>query len=380
MIPYASLDYFLWAAYILLPGMLLRWLFRKYTWPLLIITAAFLAMLFWNRREELYFLAGYTIWQGLLIWGYTKVTKKRADWYYGSVVLSLLPLVWVKLVPVLHFHSFAGFLGISYLSFKCIQMIVEIRDGQLKTFRLADYLNFLLFFPTISAGPIDRRRRFVKDAVQTLSAKEYGDLIYQGIDRLFRGFLYKFIAAYLIQTYWLGRPLLESHTFSGTMSYMYAYSFYLFFDFAGYSAFAVGFSYLLGIRTPENFNKPFLSRNIKDFWNRWHMTLSFWFRDYVYMRLVLLLTRKHVFPSKLLTSYIGYAALFGLMGLWHGLELHYIVYGIYHAVLMIAFDVFDRFNKRRGVWKDGYLTRFMSTLVTFHAVCFGFLIFSGKLF
>lgn len=74
---------------------------------------------------------------------------------------------------------------------------------------------------------------------------------------------------------------------------MYAYSMYLFFDFAGYSAFAVGVSYLLGVQTPMNFNKPFAARNIKEFWNRWHMTLSFWFRDYVFMRFVFWVTKRN---------------------------------------------------------------------------------------
>lgn len=380
MIPYASLDYFLWAAYLLIPGIALRWLFPKHTWPLLLLSAAFLTWIFWYRQDEIYLLAAYVVWQGLCIWGYSFWKRKGDLWFYGAVILSLLPLLWVKLVPVLHIHSLTGFLGVSYLTFKCMQMIVEMKDGQLDTFRVTDYLTFLLFFPTISAGPIDRYRRFLKDAVQRPSLNEIGVWMYMGFDRIFRGFLYKFIIAYWIQNEWMNLPLVKSHTFLGTVSYMYAYSFYLFFDFAGYSAFAIGFSHLLGIRTPENFNKPFISRNMKDFWNRWHMTLSFWFRDYVYMRLIMLLSRKQVFRSKRLISYTGYTALFGLMGLWHGLELHYIVYGFYHAILMIGYDSFERLNKKLTFIKDSYLVRGVSILVTFQAVCFGFLIFSGRLF
>ena len=84
---------------------------------------------------------------------------------------------------------------------------------------------------------------------------------------------------------------------------MYAYSGYLFFDFAGYSAFAIGFSYLLGIQTPENFRRPFLSVNIKEFWTRWHITLSFWFRDFVYMRFMLAAIRGKWFRSKYTAAY-----------------------------------------------------------------------------
>ena len=105
------------------------------------------------------------------------------------------------------------------------------------------------------------------------------------IERTFRGFLYKFILAALIKRFWVDQA--TGGSFGQILSYMYGYSLYLFFDFAGYSAFAIAFSRLFGIRTPENFDRPFLAHNIRDFWNRWNITLSFWFRDHVYMRFLL---------------------------------------------------------------------------------------------
>ncbi|UAC47854.1 hypothetical protein K6959_14770 [Bacillus aquiflavi] len=159
---------------------------------------------------------------------------------------------------------------------------------------------------------------------------------------------------------------------------MYAYSMYLFFDFAGYSAFAIGISYIMGIKKPENFNMPFISRNIKDFWNRWHMTLSFWFRDYVYMRFVFLMRKKKWIKDRYVTSYIGYFLLFFLMGVWHGLEWHYILYGLYHAFLMISFDIFERINKKHKFWPNNKATRPIAIIMTFNFICFGFYIFSGK--
>nr|MBR9646425.1 hypothetical protein [Streptococcus sp. 11-4097] len=91
----------------------------------------------------------------------------------------------------------------------------------------------------------------------------------------------------------------------------------LFFDFAGYSAFVIGISYMMGIKTPENFNKPFLSRNIKDFWNRWHMSSSFWFRDFIYMRFVFFATKKKLIKNRYTISYIGAFLNFFIMGIWH---------------------------------------------------------------
>ncbi|MGM2835873.1 MBOAT family O-acyltransferase, partial [Bacillus cereus group sp. Bce025] len=115
---------------------------------------------------------------------------------------------------------------------------------------------------------IDRYRRFQKDIQKPPSAEEYQNLLYTGLNRIFQGFLYKFIIAYLIKQYFMDPAFAQQDTILSNMIYMYSYSLYLFFDFAGYSSFVIGVSYMMGIKTPENFNKPFISRNIKDFWNR----------------------------------------------------------------------------------------------------------------
>ena len=141
----------------------------------------------------------------------------------------------------------------------------------------------------------------------------------------------------MIKSYWIDR--LADGGLLNTLSYMYGYSLYLYFDFAGYSAFAVGVSYLLGIHTPENFNRPFLAGNIKDFWNRWHISLSTWLRDHVYMRFMLAATKGRWFTGKYTASYLGYFLTFGLMGLWHGPQLRYILYGLYHASLLVGHDL-----------------------------------------
>jgi membrane protein involved in D-alanine export len=152
-----------------------------------------------------------------------------------------------------------------------------------------------------------------------------------------------------------------------------------FFDFAGYSAFAIAFSRLFGIRTPENFDRPFLAHNIREFWNRWHITLSFWFRDHVYMRFLLTAIKGRWFKNDQIGSYLGFFLSFGLMGLWHGAAVHYLIYGCYHAGLFTGHDLFLRWNKKSQWWGTGPLWRFTSILVTANLVCFGFLIFSGRL-
>jgi membrane protein involved in D-alanine export len=237
---------------------------------------------------------------------------------------------------------------------------------------------FLFFFPTISAGPIDRYRRFATDWRKTRSRAEFLADLDGAVHRFFRGLLYKFIIAALIEQRWL-RPAGHRSSLIGLVSYMYAYSFYLFFDFAGYSALAISISYLFGVHTPENFNRPFLARNIRDFWNRWHITLSFWFRDHVYMRFLLAAARGKWFKNMHTAAILGYFLAFGLMGLWHGIEPHYIVYGLYQATLLSAFHIFSSWKKVHQQWREGLLWNALAVFITFNAVCFGLLIFSGRI-
>src|SRR5512135_293640 len=151
---------------------------------------------------------------------------------------------------------------------------------------------------------------------------------------------------------------------------MYAYTFYLFFDFAGYSSFAIGVSYLFGIHTPENFNRPFFARSIREFWDRWHISLSIWFRDHIYMRFVMAATKAKRIKNRHVISVLGFFITMGLMGLWHGTAWHYLLYGLYHGALLAGYDIFSRWNKQRQLL-TGRVWQIASIAITFHAVCFG---------
>lgn len=393
MIPYSDFLFFLITAIALLPTIILGFLgksSRKYN---LFITVVMLALIFGldmgnytiNWKATISILL-FTLFQVLLIKGYHSYRKNKNHTavFVIGVLLAILPLVLVKVLPFFNLHIF-GFLGISYITFRAVQMIMETRDGMMKKdIPITEFVYFLLFFPTVSSGPIDRWKRFDRDFKKVPTKEEYRELVYKGINKIFLGFLYKFILAFLLYNKILvflpDRTYGVLDSFGGHLAYMYVYSLYLFFDFAGYSCFAIGVSYLMGIRTPENFNLPFISRNIKEFWERWHMSLSFWFRDYVYMRFVFWMMKNRWIKNRYTVSYIGYFLLFLLMGAWHGLELHYIVYGLYQALLIICFDVFERWNKKKKFWKNNKWTHAISVFITFNFVCFGFYIFSGALF
>ncbi|MFV0559848.1 MAG: D-alanyl-lipoteichoic acid biosynthesis protein DltB [Enterococcus sp.] len=390
MIPYASPIYFVWLGIALLPLVFALLKGHRLAWYQAGVTLFFLAISFGGQyKEQGVALIGYVLFQTALVRIYFATRQKvNRTWiFYLVTLLAILPLALTKLVPVItqnHKEPLLYFLGISYLTFKSVQMIMEIRDGSIKEYTSMRYIQFLLFFPTISSGPIDRYRRFEKDVIEPIDPNAYVDLLNKGIQKIFLGFLYKYIIGYYLGSVLLPYVSQLSLAHGGIslplIGYMYTYSLYLFFDFAGYSLFAVGTSYIMGYNTPINFNRPFLSWNIKEFWNRWHMSLSFWFRDYVYMRLMFFLIKNKVFKSRIVASNVGYFVLFLLMGIWHGLTWYYIVYGIYHALLICLTDSWLRFKKKhKQKIPSNQFTHGLAIFLTFQAVCFSLLIFSGFL-
>lgn len=380
MIPYSNLLFFYLIGLILIPAIILGIMEKRLKLYGFIATLLIIGLLFSNSKLQLFCLVLFYFGELFLVKGYSLLRQKYSQrWIlWLTVLLSLLPLALSKWGH-LFTDRLLGFLGISYLTFKVIQMLLEISDGLIKEVKLLDFTYFLLFFPTLSSGPIDRSRRFLDEVNQVIPRNEYLDRVYQGLKKLLLGAGYKFILGNAIYTYWLSK-IAADHSFVDTVNYMYAYSFYLFFDFAGYSLMAIGISYILGVRTPENFNRPFLSKDIKDFWNRWHMTLSFWFRDYIYTRFVMSSMKKKRFKNRYTASYIGYLITMGTMGIWHGTEIYYILYGLYHGILIISTDYFQRHSSLYKKYKNNRLWTVVSTLITFHLVCFGFLLFSGYLF
>ena len=384
MQPYSSPFYFVLLGIALIPLIIAHSFGKKWMLYQVLFSLAFLWVTF-SDSVTIWALIGFGVYETVLIKFYEhyRVVKNQTWVFYLITALAILPVFIVKLTPVIdpaHPNSIFGFLGISYMMFKTVGIILETRDGLIKKIPIKGYLYFLYFFPTISSGPIDRYRRFEKELAAPFTEK-YADYLGRGIFYIFQGFLYKFIIGYLIDTYWLHDVAIQASRhpdFWNMTSSMYAYGLYLFFDFAGYSLFAIGVSLIMGYDIPHNFNMPFIAKNIKDFWNRWHMTLSFWFRDFVAMRTAKWIMVKHWSKNRVLIANIGYLMSMGLMGFWHGFTWFYIVYGFYHAGLLIAYDAWLRFKKKRN-WKipDNRLTRGISIVITFQFVFIGFLIFSG---
>lgn len=366
-------DFFLLLFVVLLIGFVVNFFEKRKDYYILALSLLFAGAIYGKSRAMMVYLLAFIVYQYFLVFLAQRI---EAKWLKPLVFLSILPLVINKVFALTSLHLLA-FIGISYMSFKTIQIMLEISDGLIKEkISVKDYLQFLLFFPTVSAGPIDRSRRFLKEINEVMPRKEYLELAGDGVYRIVLGLLYKVVLSTYV--YQMLLALNNTGTVVYSIKYMYLYTLYLFFDFAGYSLMAVGSSNILGIQTPMNFNKPFLSVDIKDFWTRWHITLSTWLRDFVFSRVLMQVIRKKWFKNRLHNATYAYMVNMLVMGFWHGLSVSYIVYGFYHGVLMAGFEVYQKKSNFYKKNKNKNWYKLLSWFVTMNLVMIGFFIFSGE--
>ena len=366
-------EFFLLLFAVLLIGFVVNFFEKRKDYYILALSLLFAGAIYGKSRAMIVYLISFVIYQYFLVFIAQRIETKRLK---PLVFLSIFPLVINKVFALTSLHLLA-FIGISYMSFKTIQIMLEISDGLIKEkISVKDYLQFLLFFPTVSAGPIDRSRRFLKEINEVMPRKEYLELAGDGVYRIVLGLLYKVVLSTYV--YQMLLVLSNTGTVVYSIKYMYLYTLYLFFDFAGYSLMAVGSSNILGIQTPMNFNKPFLSVDIKDFWTRWHITLSTWLRDFVFSRVLMQVIRKKWFKNRLHNATYAYMVNMLVMGFWHGLSVSYIVYGFYHGVLMAGFEVYQKKSTFYKKNKNKNWYKLLSWFVTMNLVMIGFFIFSGE--
>lgn len=370
---FEGLEFFLFLLIVLCGGFVLNFFGKKKEVYILAISLIFAGAIYGQSKKMVVYLVAFIIYQYLLVILSNRLEKK---WLKTLTLLSVVPLVINKVFAIMSLHLMA-FIGISYMSFKTIQIMIEISDGIIKEkYSFLEYLQFLLFFPTVSSGPIDRSRRFFDDIKTIMPREAYLELAGTGVYRVILGLLYKIMFSTYV--YQMLSALKNTGTLTYSVKYMYLYTLYLFFDFAGYSLMAVGTSNILGIQTPMNFNKPFLSIDIKDFWTRWHITLSTWLRDFVFSRVLMNAMKKKLFKSRLQNASFAYMVNMCVMGFWHGLSISYIIYGVYHGFLMVGFEWYQKKSKFYKKNKNKTWYKLTSWFITMHLVFIGFFIFSGE--
>ncbi len=244
----------------------------------------------------------------------------------------------------------------------------------------------MIFFPALTAGPIDRVQRFSTDA--NVDQPFTATFLVDGGLRIMRGLFYKFILADSL-AFWALNPILANAPHRPDPVYfwimMYAYALRIFFDFAGYTDIAIGIGRLMGFRLPENFNRPYTQHNIAQFWNNWHITLSTWYRYYVFTPLSRELIRARWTPP--LAAFTAQVTTMILIGLWHGVTWNFVLWGLWHGLGLTVHRILTTRLPRLRHWQRWdnavkarpRLARLVDAgniLLTFHFVALGWIFFA----
>lgn len=281
---------------------------------------------------------------------------------YGRFILDILG----EILAIIAGRD-AGFLAVGMvvssvppgISFYTFQNLSYVRDVQTRRLRLlqggARYLTYIVFFPQLVAGPIVRVSEFYPQILRVFRFEDVDGR--EAVFRILRGYLKKTVIADNLAI--ISDALLSGYegadavfTYLGVLSY----AFRIYFDFSGYSDIAIGSAMLLGIRLPENFRYPYGAAGLSDFWGRWHITLSAWLRDHIYIPLG---GSRHGFMRTILSLMITMS----LGGLWHGAHRNYIVWGFFHGVLLVLERIVSRFFYHKN--KPGIISRRIIQVYTF---------------
>ncbi len=320
--------------------------------PCLLLSAAvsYAAGFFIPRVRNRKALLACTLAFHLLLLG----TFKYLDFFTGSInrlFRTDLPAVGL-LAP----------LGVSFFTFKAMSYAVDVyRDESAGTCRFSDVFLYIAFFPQVISGPISRFPQFAQGLECPRVSPEQAA---KGLRRFIVGFAKKALLSETVATavnsaFSLGEGLHFSLAWLGAV----AYTLQIYFDFSGYSDMAIGLGTLFGFETPENFDYPYISASITEFWRRWHRSLSFWFRDYLYIPLG---GGRQGTARKCLNK----AVVFLLCGLWHGASWTFVLWGAWHGLLSALESALPTKKLR-----EKPLVRCLGHVYTLLAVCVGFVVF-----
>jgi D-alanyl-lipoteichoic acid acyltransferase DltB (MBOAT superfamily) len=361
---FVSLIWFAWLA-----GTVAIYWIVPHTWRDLWLIVISLAFLLVHAPESALLLVFFTL---LTFWlgkgrhcGYRIALAASAILgvliYYKVTVVRASPedLVREVLIPM----------GLSYYSFRCLHYLLERFRGTLPSHTFREFLSYLFFLPTLVVGPIHRFKPFLDDHH---TKRWRSDTLSEGMERMLYGYVKVAVLANFLFSTQIVR-FIGSIDPQATTRILYLEmirgAMHLYLQFSGFSDIAIGFALLLGYRVMENFNNPYGQCNIADFWRSWHISLTSWCRDYVYLP-VIGLTRN---------PYVANITTFLVIGLWHEVSVRFLVWALYHATGVIIWRAFQTLKRQLGLprFPPGILATVAhgaSIVLTFHFVGFGFTI------
>ena len=313
-------------------------------------------------------------------------TLRRKAWVLLSLCINLGLLCYFKYTNLFYqwlcplwggtFRPLDIFLpvGISFFTFQSLSYTLDVYRRQLTPLRrLLDYAFYVSFFPQLVAGPIVRARDFLPQIRRPLCVTP--DMFGRGVFFLMSGLLKKAVISDYISVNFVERVFDNPALYSGVENLLgvYGYALQIYCDFSGYSDMAIGIALLLGFQFPDNFRSPYQSASVTEFWRRWHISLSSWLRDYLYISLGG--NRKGKFRTYLnliLTMLLG--------GLWHGASLNFVVWGGLHGLALAAHKALRNLLHRPKDYRSTGWRRVGGVLLTFHFVCLCWIFFRNSTF
>lgn len=326
----------------------------------------------------------------LLVFVSGKILQKRSwgalFWLSIVLIISLFSVRNYPFVQDLLSESFLSVmnapilsvqkLGLSYILFRFIHWIVESYRKKIQDANFLCFVNYILFFPTILAGPIDTYNNF-HYWMESKKIDYQRSLFFAGISRIFIGAIKTLLIVPFVINYAVDYTvLIPEYTPLAALSIsLFAYSFYIYFDFSGYSDIAIGTAYLIGIKTPENFNNPYISQNLSEFWKRWHITFSNFLKSYVFKPFIVLFNSIINPKNRLLVSTICYIVTFTICGIWHGSTMNFIYWGLWHGVGLTINKIWVVKVKPFVSFSDTRIYNMASMALTFVYVTIGWVFF-----
>lgn len=363
-------------------------LHKKDTLRILFVTA--FSYYFYYKSSGIYFilLAVVTVSDYFLAHRIFMTDSKRLKKLYItlSLVINLGMLSYFKytnfFVDII--NSFAGsswgpfdiFLpvGISFFTFQSLSYSIDVYRGKLKPLdRLLDYAFYVSFFPQLVAGPIVRASDFIPQIRRPLTVTR--EMLGSGMFLIVCGIIKKAVISDYISINFVERIFENPSLYSGIENLfgLYGYALQIYCDFSGYSDMAIGIALLLGFEFPKNFDSPYKATSVTDFWHRWHISLSTWLRDYLYISLG---GNRH---GKIRT-YINLMLTMILGGLWHGASWNFIVWGTLHGVALAVHKFSLSVRNLPKNYKPSGWRKYVNIILTFHFVCFCWLFFRNTSF
>ena len=363
----------------------------KFRVPILLI-ASYVFYMSW-RPIFILLILGLTVVNYFFGFYISKSEKNKKPWLVAAVATNLVTLCFFKYAyflndslgaiikplgmapPAMAFDIVLP-LGISFFVFEFIHYVVDVYRGSAPIKSFMAFALFASFFPTQIAGPIKRFQDFIPQFLNPakFSIKDLDSGVSLILMGLFKKVLIADNLAFFVQG---GFQHPELFTGLDLWLFTYAFAFQIYFDFSGYTDIARGSAMLFGYKVPINFNLPYLAKNIADFWHRWHISLSTWLRDYLFIPLggSRVSAKWKVYRNLMITMALG--------GLWHGAAGHFLVWGIFHGAMLGLHKMFK--DGREWLSDNGYtfvssavdskLGTALSTLFTFHVVCIGWVLF-----